>query len=356
MKRLLGLLTLLVAGLAPVLGSAQTFIRGDTNGDLQLNIADPVGTLSWLYTTGGAMPTPLDAADANDNGVVEIADATYTLIALFQGGPLPPAPFPTPGTDTTPPSFPMAPSGNVAFALNTVMGCPGAQSLISMFITNNVAVEGFSTRITYDPALLTYDSASFLPIEAVLGGPPAFFTFNETTAGVIVGGVIPDFLNPAGAGLQPGLNQQVADLIFDVAAPTGTLIPVRFVDDAASSPPAYNMASVNGQAELAGLTDGGIQVSCMQIEYRRGDTNEDSNITITDVIFLIEWLFLGGPVSGCERTGDVNADGILDVVDIVYFLNALFLSGAPIAAPYPGCGMDTFASGIPCNTYMGSCP
>jgi hypothetical protein len=42
-----------------------------------------------------------DAADADDSGAIDLADAIHLLSALFLGGPAPAAPFPACGTDPT---------------------------------------------------------------------------------------------------------------------------------------------------------------------------------------------------------------------------------------------------------------
>ena len=50
------------------------------------------------------LPTPYckDAADADDNGTLEVSDPIVLLGALFRGGSLPAAPYPDPGFDETP--------------------------------------------------------------------------------------------------------------------------------------------------------------------------------------------------------------------------------------------------------------
>ncbi len=75
------------------------FLRGDANGDGAVHVTDAVVVLEALL---GTMTPACDSAlDANDDAVVEISDAIYLLAYLFQFGPPPPAPFPTPGIDTT---------------------------------------------------------------------------------------------------------------------------------------------------------------------------------------------------------------------------------------------------------------
>ncbi len=85
----------------PPVGGEPTFVRGDTNADDNLNIADAVSILGYLF---GGFPPPscLDAADTNDDGGLNIADAITTLGHLFGGlGDLP-APFGACGVDPTP--------------------------------------------------------------------------------------------------------------------------------------------------------------------------------------------------------------------------------------------------------------
>lgn len=76
------------------------FIRGDTNSDADLDIADAVFTLSYLFVDGSA-PTCLDSADANDDRSVDIADAIAVLGYLFAAFGDLPAPFGECGADPT---------------------------------------------------------------------------------------------------------------------------------------------------------------------------------------------------------------------------------------------------------------
>ena len=89
--------TLAMVGLVRV---QSRFIRGDSNRDGAVEIADPIAPLAVLFQGGQAEPC-VDAADANDDGNVDIADVVYTLAYLFTGGAAPPAPFPAPGPDRT---------------------------------------------------------------------------------------------------------------------------------------------------------------------------------------------------------------------------------------------------------------
>jgi hypothetical protein len=76
------------------------FRRADANADGLLNIADAVFTLGFLFT-GSETPTCLETADADDSGRIEITDPVYSLNFLFLGGTAPPAPHPGCGEDET---------------------------------------------------------------------------------------------------------------------------------------------------------------------------------------------------------------------------------------------------------------
>jgi len=76
-----------------VLFDGEEFLRGDSNGSLQVDIADAQFTLGFLFQ-GTSPPICFDPADANDDGAVDISDATFTLGFLFLGSEPPPDPGP----------------------------------------------------------------------------------------------------------------------------------------------------------------------------------------------------------------------------------------------------------------------
>jgi hypothetical protein len=65
-------------------------VRGDANGDGDVNISDPTYTLQHLFL-GGPAPECEAAADSNGDGSLDISDPSYTLRHLFLGGPAHPA-------------------------------------------------------------------------------------------------------------------------------------------------------------------------------------------------------------------------------------------------------------------------
>jgi hypothetical protein len=95
-------------------------------------------------------------------------------------------------------------------------------------------------------------------------------------------------------------------------------------------------------------------------QFKRGDSNADGSINITDGIFVLNFLFLGGPGPKCRESADPNNDGTINITDGIYILNYLFLGGPAPSEPGPKvCGLDPDAPGsakdLGCEEYT-HCP
>jgi len=75
------------------------FIRGDTEGNGGVNIADAIRLLGHLFTA--PVLGCVDSGDVDDNGALDLGDAIGILNYLFASGRPPAAPFPDPGIDLT---------------------------------------------------------------------------------------------------------------------------------------------------------------------------------------------------------------------------------------------------------------
>jgi hypothetical protein len=61
----------------------------------------------------------------------------------------------------------------------------------------------------------------------------------------------------------------------------------------------------------------------------RGDANGDGKVTVSDVVFLVNYLFKGGPAPVPLESGNANCDTKVTVSDVVYLVNYLFKGGPP---------------------------
>ena len=64
--------------------------------------------------------------------------------------------------------------------------------------------------------------------------------------------------------------------------------------------------------------------------YLSGDANSDWNITVGDIVYLINYLYKYGPAPvPALPAGDATCNGMVDVGDVVYLINYLFKGGLP---------------------------
>jgi hypothetical protein len=66
--------------------------------------------------------------------------------------------------------------------------------------------------------------------------------------------------------------------------------------------------------------------------YKCGDVNVDNEVNVSDVIYLINFLFKGGPAPSFLDCADANGDTQVNVSDVIYLINFLFKGG-----PSPNC-------------------
>ena len=92
-------------------------------------------------------------------------------------------------------------------------------------------------------------------------------------------------------------------------------------------------------------------------EFLRGDPDDNGSVQLTDGIFILNFLFLGGDSPGCLDTADVDDNGSIQMTDGIYLLNYLFLGGAPPPEPFEACGSDPAdpADKLTCESFD-SCP
>jgi hypothetical protein len=59
-----------------------------------------------------------------------------------------------------------------------------------------------------------------------------------------------------------------------------------------------------------------------------GDPNNDQIVNISDVVYVISYIFSGGPAPSPFMAGDANCDMIVNISDAVYLIAYIF-SGGP---------------------------
>lgn len=77
--------------------------------------------------------------------------------------------------------------------------------------------------------------------------------------------------------------------------------------------------------------------------YTVGDVNDDGNINIGDAIYIVNWVFRGGPMPPHEVAADINCDQAHNIGDAVYIVNYIFRSG-PVPCGFPSGSLVSHSS------------
>jgi hypothetical protein len=79
------------------------------------------------------------------------------------------------------------------------------------------------------------------------------------------------------------------------------------------------------------------------VGFRRGDGNQDTEVDVSDVVCVLDFLFVGNSAcaqAACLDALDADDDEELAVTDAVYLLGFLFLGSDEPPSPFASCGPD----------------
>ena len=113
------------------------------------------------------------------------------------------------------------------------------------------------------------------------------------------------------------------------------------IEKAGIYPARTDVVQVRGQNVAENVGQIGVySVPGQRVTFRRALINPDGHLDISDGVWLLNWLFQGGPLPVCMQAADVNDDDHTDISDVIYFLNFLFHGGPQPNEPFVNCGTD----------------
>lgn len=87
-------------------------------------------------------------------------------------------------------------------------------------------------------------------------------------------------------------------------------------------------------------------------QFRRGDSNGDGTVDLSDGLAILDLLFLGIHRVTCLSAADTDGSEVLDLSDPVFLFSHLFLGGPTPTNPGPEiCGIDRSPTALPCLRY-----
>ena len=220
--------------------------------------------------------------------------------------------------------------------------------------------QGFSLGLSNDPTFLT--AAAVDPageLVAMNGGTgPAFFTAGLFADGITLGVV---FSLMGTEFVEFDASKVVANVVYNADASTlanadpmtaATMTDLTFTDSL-GTPAVETLVVVGGDGFVPSQAGGTVTLTPVyDLDFIRGDCNDDGIVNIADGVWIISQVALAGPAGPCAEACNANDDTeITDLSDAIFIFSYQFSGGAAPAAPFPGCdlvmGADCAASSCP---------
>ena len=168
------------------------------------------------------------------------------------------------------------------------------------------------------------------------------------------------------AGEEPAYTTPPGTVYIVTGGGGGTLRPATATEASArlASTHHHVVVDVDGtKLTLTAIDSTGKTIDSMTITkgsgalFRRGDTDANASLDITDAVRILGYLFLGAPALDCLEAADSDDSGEIELTDAVRILNHAFLGGEPPEVPGPPpapCGPDPAGSpDTGCDEYEG---
>lgn len=201
----------------------------------------------------------------------------------------------------------------------------GKQDTISVGIINDDTLRGFAFAIEWDGDVILEYTGEI--INAPRLSSNVFLNYYECNRDDMVN---PDTMYAATwsyseFNIPPG---REAVLSFVVIPQSAGSLSFRFVNyyayaESVAIGAESMLVTENKEAILPVLAGGNIVVE----PYLCGDSNSDGLVNVSDVIWIVNYVFVGGDPPLPYESGDANCDSVVSISDAVYIINYIFVGG-----------------------------
>ncbi len=347
-------------------------------GAISIEITNTVGTASRTdgYRYLGPVPriSGVSPAEGPPGGgiLVEITGENITLDAIVTIGGLPLGEQQVIGATKVTGKLPGASAGG---AVDVKLNQGGEESVLAGAFTYNpfllrladvMAIAGqteipVTAHVTSPDELsqvtfgFLYDSSRLSVEAATAAGTAArdaeFVDANiQNGAGVTTVRVIMD-VDGSAITLPAGTDVSLVTLLMKVSnsAMVGSRIDLVIKGNVGVPPVQLSFTRAMSATTVRPLTTDGSVTVIEGILFLRGDMNGDGRRDISDAVFLLDFLFRGGPRNPCQDASDSNDDGDVDISDAVNLLLFLFQGFPSLPPPFPGPGIDPTPDPLGCR-------
>jgi Dockerin type I domain len=300
---------------------------GNTNGDHGVNVSDAVWTMNYLFQEFGP---PMGDPDVDECGSTNISDIIYGVDYVMIGGP-PPC------------------NGSVNCYLPTgdnkiMLECPevavvGSEDsvAIAVYLSTDTLTRGFSLGLIWNSNDIQASSVDYTG--SLLESYSDlwrfhFLTFPSSSPDknkVIISSHDPNFTTTFGPNALPA---QDSSLLFKLWFTIPPETPEQVVDiDTISffvtNPDIEYILAVHGGGSIkpAYYDCGTADLMISNQDYICGDANGDEFVNVSDAVWIINYVFVGGDAPNPMAAGDVNCDATVNVSDAVVIINFVFVGG-----------------------------
>jgi hypothetical protein len=212
---------------------------------------------------------------------------------------------------------------------------------VSCLASNARPLQGWSFGVCSDPAVLSPGEPSIEGTDTAAlneGKGPTFLALKVLEAGVTMAAVV-DSMNPDET-LPSAAGHTLLRLRYG-AGPEGEpggAYPVKYCNTL-GEPPVAVLYVVQGFGHVPDTRAGLVRLpDVVPPGFLRGDANGDGTVNMSDAVFTLWYLFMGGETPSCLEAADTNGTETVDIADGVYELQWEFGGGPQPPRPFPDCG------------------
>ena len=92
----------------------------------------------------------------------------------------------------------------------------------------------------------------------------------------------------------------------------------------------YRLTATDAEAQESRLSE--LALVSVANEFIKGDANDDGDINILDLTYMVDYIFRSGPAPAPFLAGDANCDDNSNILDLTYLVDYIFRGG-----PIPDC-------------------
>ncbi len=230
-----------------------------------------------------------------------------------------------------------APADGYRFVLPEVGAFPGERIRYTISAWHEQSAQGFSLAASYPSDVLEIERlhAEGTILEAIESD--FFESVVDPEAGIFVVGLLVDLAPPFEGGVLPNLNcpMPIVHLDLHVRRDFEADQAIR-LEDGLSNPPIANTFVVDNRSiPVTELTSRAVRRARIVPAFLRGDATVDGATDVADVVRTLRSLYEDSrPPLFCLDAADINDDGFVDLSDPIYLLSFLYLGGPE--PPPPG--------------------